>query len=309
MDLAFEPSSKYLSLATIDSNKAHALQKSKFKPAQSQWGTVEQELDIQDQSYSNPTTQLFIGGMSNTTDLKQLQEHIKHIVNAPHSPLYISVVKRLKRKTFSGYGIIKNIEKDKAKILLEIANFKFHGCWFGVKPFLKNKSVINYLRNDRAEKKVYLKGLTEEIDEADLETYFNNYGGVLHVQIGKHQFTNAYKGFGFIEFNTREAIELVVQQKIHRIRGVDVNCEISRLNNHAISKPNKDTDSNNRFLELPCRNRLAQGSKGCCDPQGDQHPNHYIVAEHHKSYVYSADKIASNHTENNLMFRIPCGVL
>jgi hypothetical protein len=143
-----EATYKFTSSCTMDSHEGLMGARNRFHSGPQGQGLKISSLlagnHIKESLNSSPCgkTQLFIGGMSNSTDLIELQHHLKAMAKCPHSGLYISVVKRLKRKTFSGYGIIKNIDSQDAEFLLGVGHFKFEGCWFGIKPFLKNKSVI-----------------------------------------------------------------------------------------------------------------------------------------------------------------------
>lgn len=237
------------------------------------------------------TTQLFIGGMSSNTDLLALQNYLKAITT-PHSGLYISIVKRLKRKTFSGYGTIKNISQEDANKLLSIGNFKFGGCWYGVKPFLKKKSAINSLRNERTAKKIYIKGITSNISEADLENYFSRFGEVLHVQIGKHQESGYYKGFGFVEFDAMEAVNTVTSIVRHFLKDAELRCEQSKLNKV------------NSKVADDCTKLNSKGNKEISDTRSQVKLRNYIPHLALIEISRMSTLVARNHAEENLLFRV-----
>jgi RNA recognition motif-containing protein len=167
------------------------------------------------------------------------------------------------------------------------------------------------LRSDRTEKKIYLRGITEELIEGDLERFFRQFGAVLHVQIGKYQFTNHYKGFGFIEFANKEAVEKVLAKKRYLVKGVEISCERSKLNNPSSRsfQVTQEQASKERSSDL-LSNSQARNSQDCKKQNYRQHQNHLkfdMIADHFKPFTHSVDKVASNHTESNLMFRIPFG--
>ena len=249
-------------------------------------------------------SQLFIGGLASTTDLKELQCHLKSIIEMPSSEMFISLVKRLKRRTFSGYGIVKNLMPDEAKCLLAIGNLKFKGIWISIKPFLKNKSVISVMRNDRTEKKIYLKGITEALRESDLEKYFGQFGSIVHVQIGKYQYTNIYKGFGFIEFTSRDAIEAVLQKNQHVVYGVTISCEKSKTNNSSQQRPAQDQSRDPNTYDQS-RSRIFDSDESKKHNYRERYIECGTVADHFKPFTHAVDRVAWNHTKNNLVFRIP----
>lgn len=180
--------------------------------------------------------QLFIGGMSNTTSLKGLQNYLKGMVDR-NSKLTISLVKRIKRNTFSGYAIIRNLKKEEAEALLRIGNFKYEGCWLGIKPFLSKKEQISQSRFASNLKKIYLKGLTNRVSETDLEEYFSYFGCVNHIKINKDQYTNEYKGFGFLEFDNQHAIDQLMLMPFHIINGTKIYCERSQIQKPSTASP------------------------------------------------------------------------
>lgn len=237
-------------------------------------------------------------------NLADLQDFLKGLTNFTDSQLYISIVKRLKRKTFSGYGIVKNVDATEAEALLHVAHFKFNGIWLAIKPFLKNKSTINMLRHDRTEKKIYLRGMSEKLDEGDLENYFMKFGEVLHVQIGKHQYTNIYKGFGFIEYSWPESVKAVLKQKIHTIRGVQIECERSKVNSASQQRPAQD-QSRDPYSHDQSRSRVCDSDESKKHNKRERYIDCGTVADHFKPFTHAVDRVAWNHTKNNLVFRIP----
>lgn len=273
--------------------------------------SVKESTNISQSKLQNPETrsmsgitQLFIGGMSNSTDLAALQEHLKALTS-PHSGLYISIVQRLKRKTFSGYGIVKNISQDDADLLLRLANFKFGGCWYGLKPFLKRKSEINSLRNQRTAKKIYVRGIIDTITETELEHYFSQFGNVLHIQIGKHQDSGYSKGFGFVEFESMGAAMAVLSKGRHYLQGCELLCEKSKVHKTASKFA---TDSS--LSAIPTANCTPQ-------PRVTPGPSLFYLGPNSLSKVrrsptdWSAmsGALAKNHAEGNLAFRVATGDL
>lgn len=243
---------------------------------------------------------LFIGGMSCSTNLSELQQHLR-LLSGVDTGLFISMVNRMKRRTFSGYGIIKDIEPEVAQILLQIRNFKFQGCWFGLKPFLKKKSEISKIRTQRAHRKVYLNHITEAIGETDLESYFCKYGNVLHVQISKHLGTDRYKGFGFVEFDTVESAQQVLAVRKHGIKGIIVICQ--RTNNSekgADSFTRRNTSSSHMLAE--CLVRTSKLSSVCKPIKPARKAT--STTQKLSDLQNMASRIDGNHILANIVFRV-----
>ena len=215
------------------------------KPSEENASQVEGQQITINRATAPKKESLFIGGMTCSTNLSELQHHLRHL-SGSSSGLFISMVNRIKRKSFSGYGIIKNVDPKAAANLLLIKNFKFQGCWYGIKPFLKKKSEISKIRKERAEKKVYLNGIVEDLVENDLEVYFRKYGQVLHVQISKHPGTNDYKGFGFVEFDSLESAQQVLSLHHHEINGFSIVCQLTNLTKTPIEQEKRSTSPSHR---------------------------------------------------------------
>ena len=242
---------------------------------------------------------LFIGGMTCSTNLSELQHHLRTLAGT-NSGLFISMVNRIKRKSFSGYGIIKNVDQKAAETLLQTKNFKFQGCWYGIKPFLKKKSEISKIRKDRAEKKVYLNGLEESLAEGDLEAYFAKYGQVLHVQISKHPGSSKYKGFGFVEFESHEAANQALSQHQHDVKGVSIVCQQT-----SVSKVPKDSSRRSSSLSSDSSNPLARDCKHTIDRSlAGKASLQARSASCIPDLLLLCQRVAENHSYANLKFRV-----
>lgn len=245
----------------------------------------------------NKKESLFLGGMTCATNLSELQQFLRNLTGS-NSGLFVSMVNRIKRKSFSGYAIIKNVDPVTAQRLLQIKNFKFQGCWYGIKPFLKKKSDISKLRTERTEKKVYLNGLVESLTENDLEGHFRKYGQVLHVQISKHLGTNRYKGYGFVEFDTTTSAQTALGVHHHTIKGTTVVCQQTNGSKKQPST-NKTTSSSNGVTD-----NLGQTAKSGSQPKLDCPIGKVNSTSHLSDLLMMCPKIAQNHYQANVAFRV-----
>lgn len=268
----------------------------------------EREEIAEQQSYTTPTSvaeqpyyQLFIGGMSSHTDLRRLQEHLKFIIRSK-TDIRVSLVRRLRRNTFSGYGIIKNLTEADSKSLLAIGNFKLDGCWFGLKPFFKKKSDILSVRYERDLKKIYISGLTSALTESDLERYFSQFGHVNHIQISKFQNSHYYKGFGFLEFLNQESIPLVLQNSIHKIKGINVSVEKSKFFKGSVHSPksNPKTLQDLSFARLNTSQLVNSSGIGSSEPELAEVPE-IVFGPGSPQNIMKKDL---NHTSPNIRFNI-----
>jgi len=75
-------------------------------------------------------------------------------------------------------------------------------------------------------RKIFVGGLPHELTEENFAKYFSKYGTVLHSQIIKDRDTNKSRGFGFVTFDSEEAVENVIRNlKEHKLMGKWVECK------------------------------------------------------------------------------------
>lgn len=83
-------------------------------------------------------------------------------------------------------------------------------------------------------KEIYVGNLPFDVTEADLRSHFEQFGQIDHLKLITDKFTGRSKGFGFIEFTSKEEAEKAVtasNDKDFKGRKIRVN----------ISKPKTDT--------------------------------------------------------------------
>ncbi|KAI3801097.1 hypothetical protein L1987_29199 [Smallanthus sonchifolius] len=66
-------------------------------------------------------------------------------------------------------------------------------------------------------KKIFVGGLPSTLTEEQFRQYFENYGEVTDVVIMFDQNTNIPRGFGFISFDTEDAVDRVLQKSFHEL--------------------------------------------------------------------------------------------
>ena len=66
-------------------------------------------------------------------------------------------------------------------------------------------------------KKIFVGGLSASTVQADLTSYFSTFGKVEEAMLMFDRQTNRHRGFGFVTFDTEEAVEKVCQLHYHEI--------------------------------------------------------------------------------------------
>lgn len=59
-------------------------------------------------------------------------------------------------------------------------------------------------------KKVYLGGLNDDIEEAELRSYFKEFGNIVNINIVAHKDTGKRRGFAFVEYDDYDPVDKIV---------------------------------------------------------------------------------------------------
>ncbi len=79
--------------------------------------------------------------------------------------------------------------------------------------------------------KVFVGGIKDEISEADIRTYFEQFGGkIVNINLLTDKDTGKPRGFGFVEFDDYDPVDKAILKANHQINGrrVDVKKAVSK---------------------------------------------------------------------------------
>ena len=92
-----------------------------------------------------------------------------------------------------------------------------------------NQKTNSFFKMVTRTKKIFVGGLSASTVQADLTSYFSTFGKVEEAMLMFDRQTNRHRGFGFVTFDTEEAVEKVCQLHYHEINNKTV-----RLSNNII---------------------------------------------------------------------------
>ncbi|UYV69126.1 HNRNPA2B1 [Cordylochernes scorpioides] len=185
----------------------------------------------------NPQEQyckLFIGGLHYKTEEDTLKDHFSQwgeIVDCV-------VVKSPSTRKSRGFGFITYKEAEMVDAAQAARPHKIDG------RDVETKRAVPREDNGKPEaqatvKKIFVRALKDEVEEEDLRQYFGQYGNVTKVNIVLHKATQKKRGFAFIEFDDYDAVDKIVLQKNHILKGkrVDVKKALSKQEMESFRAP------------------------------------------------------------------------
>lgn len=91
-------------------------------------------------------------------------------------------------------------------------------------------------------KKVFIGGVSDEMDDDDIRDYFGQYGGVTNVEQMKWNDTGKKRGFGFVEFDDTDVVDKICLIGIHSIKGrrLEVKKALSKQEMNMVKKSSGD---------------------------------------------------------------------
>ena len=75
-------------------------------------------------------------------------------------------------------------------------------------------------------KKIFVGGLSASTVQADLTSYFSQFGKVEEAMLMFDRQTNRHRGFGFVTFDSEDAVEKVCEIHYHEINNKTVSWDI-----------------------------------------------------------------------------------
>ncbi|XP_075476893.1 heterogeneous nuclear ribonucleoprotein 1-like isoform X2 [Primulina tabacum] len=87
-------------------------------------------------------------------------------------------------------------------------------------------------------KKIFVGGLASSVTEADFKNYFNHFGNITDVVVMYDHITQRPRGFGFITYDSEDAVDRVLHKTFHELNGkmVEVKRAVPKELSHGPSR-------------------------------------------------------------------------
>ncbi|CAO2817732.1 unnamed protein product [Amaranthus hypochondriacus] len=102
-------------------------------------------------------------------------------------------------------------------------------------------------------KKIFVGGLSPNLTEEEFKTYFEKFGKIVDVVVMHDNTTNRPRGFGFITFDSEEAVEKLMQNSHHELGGkrVEVKRAVPKEATRNSNNGNNSRFGSSRFFPIP----------------------------------------------------------
>ncbi|KAL4154533.1 hypothetical protein QTP88_000391 [Uroleucon formosanum] len=164
-------------------------------------------------------------------------------------PKRVSIMKgdfHPQRDTANVYVRFKTIEQAKKALVLNATQFEGHT--------IRVDMALNSNHKQNMKKGIFIGNLPYSIQEDEIWDYFKDCGTISAVRIVRDNATGISKGFGYVDFETKESVELAMQIKGKKVQNREI--RVKRIE----TNKNKNKVFNKR--PLPFKRTKPMGKSG-----------------------------------------------
>jgi RNA recognition motif-containing protein len=193
---------------------------------------------------------IFIGGLPLETRKSDLFEYLSLYSEVD----WLSMGQDKVTGEFRGFAYLLLADELKASDLLEKKFIDFKGVKVGIQRW---KASCDYIsdKDSSLKRKVFLKGLGELVNEAELKEYFSKFGTVEYAEIRRDHLTKESRRIGFILFENEASATSCLAKKNHFLKSRRIYCkeckskrEKTQLQENQLN--NCSNKSSNRWINL-----------------------------------------------------------
>lgn len=159
---------------------------------------------------------MFVGGLSWETTQESLQRYFGQYGEV----IDCVVMKNSETGRSRGFGFVTFADPNKVESVLKSGPHELDGRT--IDPKACNPRSMQKQKRNGNWPKVFLGGLPSNLTETDLRNFFSRFGGVMEVVIMFDQEKKKSRGFGFLSFETEEAVDRAVAEHFVNINGKQV---------------------------------------------------------------------------------------
>jgi len=173
--------------------------------------------DVDEKGSYDVDGKMFVGGLSWETTQDTLQRYFSQYGDV----IDCVVMKNGDTGRSRGFGFVTFSDPTKVELVLKSGPHELDGRTIDPKA-CNPRSMQKQKRTGFNWPKVFLGGLPSNLTETDLRNYFTRYGSVMEVVIMFDQEKKKSRGFGFLSFDTDDAVDRAVSEHFVNINGKQV---------------------------------------------------------------------------------------
>lgn len=163
---------------------------------------------------------LFVGGLAFSTNESDLYKYFSNFGDIEK----INIVKDPKTHASKGYGFVFFKSEDPVFEILNISSHYILGRKVDCQSAMR-KSEKKHYKKLLAKTRIFVTNLLEEVNNKDMEHFFNYFGKVKSAYIIRDPDTEVSLGFGFVIFErTQDALRVVKNPDLY-IKGGKIECD------------------------------------------------------------------------------------
>ena len=171
---------------------------------------------------NNNNRQVFVGGLSYATTDDALRDYFGQLGTLRESHLIRDAATGRSR----GFAFLSYEDESSVDEVMNLRPHVLDGRRLDVR---RRETHRQANKNDQKTCKVFVGGLDESVDNAELARYFARFGRVENVSVKRHRDTNKTRGFGFVTFDDYDSVDklMLLQQagEKHSINSRQINVE------------------------------------------------------------------------------------
>ncbi|KAA0202342.1 hypothetical protein HAZT_HAZT000419, partial [Hyalella azteca] len=160
---------------------------------------------------------MFVGGLS----WESTQDTLQRYFGQYGEVIDCVVMKNSETGRSRGFGFVTFADPSKVDLVLKSGPHELDGRTIDPKA-CNPRSMQKQKRNGGNWPKVFLGGLPSNLTETDLRNFFSRFGAVMEVVIMFDQEKKKSRGFGFLSFESDDAVERAVAEHFVNINGKQV---------------------------------------------------------------------------------------
>ena len=162
---------------------------------------------------------MFVGGLRPSIQESELLDYFSSFGKIDK----VDIIKDKSTNIPRGFAFIYFKERSSMNRALEKTHY-LDGRRTDCKEALNKEDAKDYLTKERTHK-IFIGGLSQKTEEESLYEYYKHYGEIYKAYLIYDHKTHQSRCFGFVEFETSDAVERVLAKKKHFIDGTQVECK------------------------------------------------------------------------------------